>query len=106
MKIILDQKKSRKMLLLGLLFLQFVWVLVFCFFSVRLTSEYLWGKLKIYENLETKVQAAVQEGIVLSDDYMDLIVLSNEPIYYQPFEYGELYFAGVMESDPICSTNR
>jgi hypothetical protein len=59
--------------------------------------------LEVYKSLNSKVQAAVQNGVVLSDDYMDLIVLSDQPIYYQPFEYGELYYAGVWDPAEIVS---
>jgi hypothetical protein len=34
---------------------------------------------------------------LLSDDYLDMVVLSGQDIYYQPFEYGQLYQAGLWD---------
>ncbi len=94
-KLIFELKKIVKWVCIGLLFLQLVWVMSYSLRVIQLTSENLWGRIDVYESLNSKVQAAVQNGTVLSDDFMDLIVLSDQSIYYQPFEYGELYYAGL-----------
>lgn len=104
LKLISDQKKSIKWALFGLIFIQSVWVLSYSLGLGQLRQGNLWGRLEVYKSLEVKVQAAVQNGIVLSDDFMDLVVLSDQPIYYQPFEYGELYYAGLW--DPAKFVNQ
>ena len=96
-KLIFELKKIYKWVCIGLLFIQLVWVISYSFRVIQLTSENLWGRIEVYENLNSKVQAAVKDGVVLSDDFMDLIVLSDQSIYYQPFEYGELYYAGLWD---------
>jgi hypothetical protein len=98
LKIILDQKKTIKWAFIGLLFIQSVWVFGYNYELSQLKLGDLREKLEVYKNIDVKVQAAVQSGTVLSDDFMDMIVLADQPIYYQPFEYGELYFAGRWDS--------
>jgi hypothetical protein len=93
LKLMVDQKNKLKLIFLGLLFIQSAWVLGYSFIVNQVNNGNLWGKLVNDENLNKKVQVAAQKGIVLSDDFMDMIVLSGQPIYYQPFEYGELYNA-------------
>jgi hypothetical protein len=34
---------------------------------------------------------------VLADDRLDLVVLAGQAIYYQPFEYTQMYTAGVWD---------
>jgi hypothetical protein len=103
LKIIFDQKKIIKWALIGLIFIQSVWVLGYSYGLSQLTQGDLWGKLEVYKNMDMRVQAAVHDGIVLSDDFMDMIVLSNQLIYYQPFEYGELYYAGLWDPAKIVN---
>jgi hypothetical protein len=97
LKLIMDQKNKVKLIFLGLLFVQSVWVLGYSYILSQITIGDLWGKIGNYESLNEKVQIAVQKGVVLSDDFMDMVVLSGQPIYYQPFEYGELYYAGLWD---------
>ena len=88
LRIILDQKYKDKLIFLGLFFFQMIWVLRCGYTLSQLTAENLWWKLDTYENLNNKVQVTVQKVFVLTDDFLDLVFLSGQPIYYQPFEYG------------------
>ncbi len=99
-KLINKQKNLIKWLALGLLFFQFAWISAFSYQIINNTNKNFWQRLDLYHDLNTKIQAASQSGVVLSDDYMDMIVLAGQRIYYQPFEYGELYYAG--EWDPTA----
>ena len=47
--------------------------------------------------LARQVQAAVIKGPVLADDRLDLVVLAGQAIYYQPFEYTQMYTAGIWD---------
>ncbi len=90
LQIIFDQNKIVRWAFIGLFFIQSIWAFGCSYKLSQMNLDDIWGKLEVYRNLDMKVQAAIQTGTVLSDDFMDLIVLSNQPIYYQPFEYGEL----------------
>jgi hypothetical protein len=97
LKLIIGQQNKVKVIFLGLLFVQSVWVLGYSYLLSQLTIGDLRGKLSSDETLYKNIQVAVQKGTVLSDDFMDMVVLSGQPIYYQPFEYGELYYAGLWD---------
>ena len=97
LKIIFDQKKTIKWAFFGILFIQSIWVLGYSYRISQLNLQDLWGKLEVDKSIDMKVQSAVQKGTVLSDDFMDMVVLSDQPVYYQPFEYGELYYAGLWD---------
>ncbi len=90
-------KTAIKFTALGLLSLQMIWVLAAAFMLIRSTIDWRSNNLANYDALFTRVQNAVREGTVLSDDYLDMVVLSGQHIYYQPFEYGQLYQAGAWE---------
>lgn len=104
LKLINEYKHKLKFVFLGLLFVQSAWVLSYSFILSQSTTGGLVEKLHYDESLYTQVQEAVKTGVVLSDDYMDMLVLSGQPIYYQPFEYGELYTAGLW--DPTRLVNQ
>jgi hypothetical protein len=97
LKIIFDQKKLIKWALFGIIFIQSIMVLGYSYKVSQLNLGGIWGRLEVNKTIDMKVRAAVQDGTVISDDYMDMIVLSGQPIYYQPFEYGELYYAGLWD---------
>jgi hypothetical protein len=101
LKLIIDQKKIVKIVFLGLLFVQSAWVLGYSYLLTQSFSGDLHEKLSKDISLYKQVQAAIKKGVVLSDDYMDMVVLSGQPIYYQPFEYGELYNANLWDPAQI-----
>lgn len=100
---LLGQKKILKFLSLGLIALQVLWVFIAGITLSRTTIDARWKDLDTYNTLFSRVQNAVREGTVLSDDYLDMIVLSGQPIYYQPFEYGQLYYANVWDPTQFVS---
>ncbi|NJD59615.1 MAG: hypothetical protein FIA98_09485 [Anaerolineae bacterium] len=100
---IIHHKKTVQWAIFCLVAIQTIWVLANGYGLARMTSLDLWGKQPNSANLQEKVQTAVKDGVVLSDDYMDLIVLSDQAVYYQPFEYGELYNAGMWDPDALVS---
>lgn len=101
--IVLRQSGRAKYIFLSLVFLQSIWVLGYSYLLVQMKTGDLWQNLNKYDQLDSLIQTATQNGVVLSDDYMDMIVLSGQPIYYQPFEYGELYQAGAWDSSLFTS---
>ncbi len=102
-KLINRRRAGTRWLLIGLLLIQSLWVLPFGYQAIQTTRTNFWEKLDLYQNLKITVQAATQSGMVLSDDYMDMIVLADQRIYYQPFEYGELYYAGLWDPSALAS---
>lgn len=100
-QLIINQKKMIKIPILGLLFIQLVWILVAAYYFSRSSIGKQWQNLAFYDSLYQQVQLATQKGIVLSDDYLDMVVLSGQAIYYQPFEYGQLYNAGLWDATKL-----
>ena len=97
LKLLLDQNKVFKLIFHGLMSIQLIWVFLAGYTLNHATVGARWGELAFYDDLYSQVQEASTRGIVLSDDYLDLVVLSGQSIYYQPFEYGQLYHAGLWD---------
>lgn len=57
-----------------------------------------WKNLSDLDSLFQKVQDASSKGPVLADDRLDMVVLAGQAIYYQPFEYTQLYNAGLWDT--------
>jgi uncharacterized membrane protein len=92
------EKKSRiKNIFVGVLFIQFIWILVFSYqygnYRIGSKSQHIAN----YDQLLQRVELASQNGYVLSDDYLDLVLLSGQSLYYEPATYGQLYYAGVWD---------
>jgi 4-amino-4-deoxy-L-arabinose transferase-like glycosyltransferase len=96
-KIILEQKHIIQWIFLGFLVIQAVWASTNSLALIQQNTRRLDDKQIIDKSLNQRINQAVDSGTVISDDFMDLIVLSGQPIYYQPFEYGELYLAGLWD---------
>jgi hypothetical protein len=97
LKMIIDQNKPTRWLISGLIMIQLIWVLIG---SIPITQTVITSRMEnlpIYDSLFQQIKASTREGIVLSDDYLDMVVLSGQEIYYQPFEYGQLYQAGLWD---------
>ncbi len=60
-----------------------------------------WQDLPQYERLFQAVQSATEQGPVLADDGLYLVILAGQPIYYQPFEYNQLYIQGIWNPSPF-----
>lgn len=74
---------------------QLIWIVIIILvvnfqYALDIKREIRW-----YDNLYKEIEASTNEGIVLSDDYLDLVVIAGQQIYYQPFEYGQLFEAGI-----------
>jgi hypothetical protein len=80
-----------------LLMLHTVWTVVFSGLLFQAPLVKLWNNIPRMEALARQVQAAVIKGPVLADDRLDLVVLAGQAIYYQPFEYTQMYTAGVWD---------
>jgi 4-amino-4-deoxy-L-arabinose transferase-like glycosyltransferase len=89
-------------IILGLLTLQMIWVLTGSYFMYRTSVAARWEKIEQYHALYQQVQNAAKQGQVLSDDYLDMVILAGQNIYYQPFEYGQLYQAGYWDADLLA----
>jgi hypothetical protein len=94
-KYIIGQRKSIKMIFTGLLIIQLIWVIAFS----TLFSDYIigsrWRQISNIERLYQQVKLATQKGQVLSDDFLDLVVLSGQSIYYEPATYGQMYYTDI-----------
>jgi hypothetical protein len=94
---------GKRLAVVSLFFFQLVWIIVSAIPLTRSLVTSQWEKLPYYESLYQRIQQSVQNGIVLSDDYLDMVVLSGQSIYYQPFEYGQLYHAGMWNTEDFTS---
>jgi hypothetical protein len=99
----MKQKGNLKYIFGGLAFLQFVWVLARDYQIGNFVIGTRIQNIAIYDKLFHQVKLANQNGIVLSDDFQDLIVLSGQFIYYEPYLYGLIYDAN--KWDPSELTN-
>jgi hypothetical protein len=80
-----------------LLILHTVWIVVFSGLLFQAPLVKLWNNIPKTDALARQVQAAVIKGPVLADDRLDLVVLAGQAIYYQPFEYTQMYTAGIWD---------
>lgn len=78
-----------------------LWMVAFCMLLFQIPLIKLWKRLPEIDSLARQVQAAVRQGSVLADDRLDLVVLAGQEIYYQPFEYTQLYNAGLWDINPF-----
>jgi hypothetical protein len=85
---------------------QLIWLVAGAFFVHQSTISDHWAQLDRYRQLEAQIQAASLTGPVLTDDYLGLVVASGQPIYYQPFEYGQLYHAGLWDPQEMAHAIR
>lgn len=83
-------------IILSLLILcQIIWSLTANWLiSYRVITE-KWSKLSEYEEVFQEVRQAASRGPILADDYLFMVILAGQRIYYQPFEYYQLYNAGI-----------
>ena len=81
----------------AILTVQMLWAVISGIFLYQATAARRWAQIDTYHSLYAQVVEASQKGQVLSDDYLDLVFLAGQPITYQPFEYGQLYHAGLWD---------
>jgi hypothetical protein len=80
-----------------LLMLHAVWTVVFSGLLFQAPLVKLWNTIPRTDTLARQVKAAAIKGPVLADDRLDLVVLAGQAIYYQPFEYTQMYTAGIWD---------
>jgi hypothetical protein len=80
-----------------LFMLHTVWTVAFSMLLFQAPLVKLWNNIPRTEALARQVQEAVIKGPVLADDRLDLVVLAGQAIYYQPFEYTQMYTTGVWD---------
>ena len=80
-----------------LLIFHTIWTVAFSGLLFQTPLVKLWKNIPSTDALAQQVQAAAVKGPVLADDRLDLVVLAGQAIYYQPFEYTQLYAAGVWD---------
>jgi 4-amino-4-deoxy-L-arabinose transferase-like glycosyltransferase len=73
---------------------QVAWAIVGAFLLYREVVAVHWRDLPTYDALYREVAAAARQGPVLADEYLDMVVLAGQGIYFQPFEYQQLYQTG------------
>ena len=81
---------------------QLVWLLAGAYIQFTVSSEAHWDRLEWYQQLADRVKVAAGYGPVLSDDYLGMVVQAGQPVIYQPFEYGQLYQAGLWNPEPLA----
>jgi hypothetical protein len=86
-------KKPERMVSVIIL-IQTAWVVAFSGLLFQVPLVKAWKNIQQIDTLAQQVQAEVYQGPVLADDRLDLVVLASQDIYYQPFEYTQLYNAG------------
>jgi hypothetical protein len=92
---------------LGLLIcLQLVWLIAGSVILYQATYNKTWAQLERYDQMAQLVIAASDDGPVLTDDYLGLVVNANQAIYYQPFEFGQLYQAGLWDPQLLAEQIR
>lgn len=89
-------------LLPALLTAQLLWAFIVGLFLHQTLVGARWAQLPQYRAQDAAVRAAAAQGQVLSDDFLDLVFLAGQPIYYQPFEYGQLYHAGLWDPTDLA----
>jgi hypothetical protein len=80
-----------------LLIIQMIWLIATGYFIISNTIGLRWANIDNYEEIYQEAKIASSNGQILADDYLDMVVLSDQEIYYQPFEYGQLYKAGLWD---------
>lgn len=81
-------------------------ILVYAFTSWRLfplSSASRWRDLSQYDSLYQRVTSAAPRGPVLADEFLGMVVLAGQPVYFQPFDYRQLYLAGRWDPAPLVA---
>jgi hypothetical protein len=75
-----------------------IWAVTFSGLLFQAPLVKLWNNIAEVDAQARQVQAAVAQGRVLADDRLDLVVLAGQEIYFQPFEYTQMYSAGLWDT--------
>jgi hypothetical protein len=85
---------------------QLVWLLVGAFFLYQNSISSRWEHLGWYDQIAATVREYSIAGPILSDDYLGMVVQTGLPVIYQPFEYGQLYQAGLWNPNRLAQEIR
>jgi hypothetical protein len=102
----LSRRRIMAPLALTLLIAQLAWCGVQDWQLYRDRIAPKWQQLASYHRLYAQVQTAAQQGQILSDDRMDMVLLTGQRLYYQPFEYRQLDMAGLWDPAPLVAAVR
>jgi hypothetical protein len=69
----------------------------------RLQAADKWARIGEYDRVFRHVQAAAQRGPILADEYLGMVVRAGHPIYYQSFDYQQLYLTGHWDPGQLIS---
>jgi hypothetical protein len=78
-----------------------IWTFAFNGLLFQIPLVGLWTNISEVNALARQVQEAAHKGPVLADDRLDLVILAGQEIEYQPFEYTQLYTAGLWDITPF-----
>ena len=79
------------------------WVVAFSGLLFQAPLVKLWKNIPQVDTLARLVNLAALQGPVLADDRLDLVVLAGQAIYFQPFEYTQLYSADLWHPESFIS---
>ncbi|MCX6032330.1 MAG: glycosyltransferase family 39 protein [Chloroflexi bacterium] len=89
--------------LAGLLLAQLIWASIGDVISLNSSVNAQWQHVDESQALYAEIVAAAATGPVLADDTMDMVVLAGQPLYLQPFEYAQLYRAGLWDPSALVT---
>ncbi len=90
-------------LLAILLLAQLIWASIGNVISFNSSVIAQWQRVDESQALFAEIAAAAVTGPVLADDTMDMVVLAGQPLYLQPFEYAQLYHAGLWDPSALVT---
>jgi len=71
--------------------------------SIQAATQAQWDHLSSYDGVYHQVKTATEQGPVLADDLMGMVVMSGQRLYFQPFEYRQLQTAGLWNGADLVS---
>ncbi len=101
-----DLKPSIRWPIALLVCAQLIWLLAGVMTLTQDTYSKTWARVEWYDQMAHLVKAASDHGPVLTDDYLGLVVIADQAIYYQPFEYGQLYKADLWDPERLAEDIR
>ena len=101
-----DIKTSIRLPVALLVGMQMIWLLAGSTTLIQDTYNKTWARVEWYDQMAHLVNAASDHGPILTDDYLGLVVNADQAIYYQPFEYGQLYKADLWDPQELAENIR
>jgi len=95
------KRTIRQLGITALLLCQIVWALVGGTILYQGSTAVRWRNLAQDDALYREIKIAARQGPVLADGELDKVVLAGQRIYLQPFEYQQLYRAGIWDPSAL-----